>query len=103
MVARNVQPVSVAWHDGLLHYGTVDAVYAWDDGAEASIEVLDQAGYGLLSDDGSLLVGSEEGIWEDGVHIAATEVGMRVSSMVRVGDVLYFTDQGQGSVWSMER
>jgi len=103
VVTRNILPLSVAWHDGRLHYGTADAVYAWDDGTEASVEVLDQPGYGLLSDEGSLLVGSQEGIWEDGVHVAATQVGMRVSSMVRVGDVVYFTDQGQGSVWSMER
>lgn len=103
IVTRDIEALSVGFHAQQLHYGTPDGVYAWDDGTESAITVHDFPGWGLLSDEGALLVGSEGGVYEDGDLIAPTDEGMRLASMVRWDNEVYVTDQGQGSVWSFKR
>ena len=103
VVTRGVQPTAVAFHGGRLHWATTDGVYEWDEGTETAIQVLDHGGYGLLSDGGELLVGTDEGVVIDGQLVAQGQGLGRAAAMVRLGDHIYVADQGQGSVWSFER
>ncbi len=103
VVTRNVTPTCVAFHEGQLHWGTADGIFQWDDGTEVAIQILDQGAYGMLSDQGELLLGTDEGVVVEGELIASAEELGRPAGMVRIEGSIYVADQGQGSVWSFER